>query len=162
MGDSSVRINNKKKEEISKPKTILYLLEQAQIKYALGVDMSHIVEKFTGGKLERTSGAPNGYTLIGHKLFLYPATDRDHDVIFTHKLWPLARNTMFSLENKGTNIILRGISCAEIDDHPDIYQDLTQMGIKNWRPLAGDDTNYRDEQMRAKVYNITGESRFLK
>jgi hypothetical protein len=133
---------NKKKEEIAKPKTILYLLEPAQVKYALGVDMGHIVEKFTGGKLEHTIGAPNGYTLIGHKLFIYPASDKDHDTIITHKLWPLSKNQVYSLENKGTTIILRGISCAEIDDHPDIYKDLSLMGIKNWRPLAGDNRNY--------------------
>lgn len=132
----------KKREEIVKPKTILILLEQAQIKYALGVDMCVVIEKFTGGKLERTIGAPNGYTLIGHKLFIYPATEKDHDIIFTHKVWPLSKNQSYSLENKGTTIILRGVSCVEIDDHPEIYKDLSLMGIKNWKPLAGDDRNY--------------------
>jgi hypothetical protein len=101
-----------------------------------------VIEKFTGGKLERTNGASNGITLIGHKLFIYPATEKDHDIIFTHKLWPLAKNQSYSLGNKGKTIILRGISCVEIDDHPDIYKDLSHLGIQNWRPLAANDRNY--------------------
>jgi hypothetical protein len=131
-----------KKFEIRKPKTILILLEPQQVKYAQNNDMGKFKTMHTNGKLESNSGAPYGFTLIAHKLFLYPATDHDHDLIFTNKNWPLKKNSIFSLENKGNTIILRGISCVEINDHPAIYKDLTCMGIKNWRPLVGDDPNY--------------------
>jgi hypothetical protein len=125
---------NKKKEDVPKPKTIMILLTQDQLKFAhSGINIGAYVMEKTQARLEVSSGAANGYTLINHKLFLYPGTNDDHDKIFKNKVWALGHNEMFSLENKGNFLILRGISVEEIETHSQIKEDLQRIGVKCWK-----------------------------
>jgi hypothetical protein len=134
---------SRKKDDTPKPKTILILLTQDQLKFAQsGVNIGEYVMEKTQSRLEFSSGAVNGYTLINHKLFLYPGSNEDHDKIFTNKKWSLGSNEMYSLENKGNLLILRGVSVEEIETHAKISEDLQRIGIKRWRPLVGEDTKY--------------------
>jgi hypothetical protein len=134
---------SKKKENTPKPKTILILLTQDQLKFAhSGANLGAYVMDKTKARLEISSGAVDGYTLINHKLFLYPGTNDDHDKIFTNKSWSLGRNQMFSLENKGNCLILRGISVEEIETHDHIKDELSRIGIKSWKPLVGEDPKH--------------------